>query len=190
LRDELSSAAKNFLSRVASGEFFYTLRNDIVATIVALTENIQEGTFGERGESWFASSALVFFFICKGVMPLGLLIRITGIAFMSMGASFVVSATLTLRESISPFIMPIVRGSAFTSSGPYDLVRHPMYGGVLLFTGGWALASSSLDRAILTFILGVILDKKARMEENILKELFVQYVPYSLKRNKFVPYLF
>jgi protein-S-isoprenylcysteine O-methyltransferase Ste14 len=51
------------------------------------------------------------------------------------------SAIATLGKSGSPFPKPPA-ASEFKESGPYALVRHPIYGGILLLSMTWSLTRS------------------------------------------------
>lgn len=73
----------------------------------------------------------------------------------------------------------------------YILVRHPIYGGIILFCAGLTIVSNSLDRAMLTFILSVVLNQKALLEESYLRKLYEQsYSDYSLGRCKLIPFIY
>ncbi len=54
-----------------------------------------------------------------------------------------VAGVAALGRQITPFPKPVEQGSV-KRSGAYGLVRHPMYGGVLLLTLAWSLVSSPL----------------------------------------------
>jgi hypothetical protein len=56
------------------------------------------------------------------------------------------------------------------TEGPYGIVRHPIYSGLILLCFGLAMLTSSMERSILTIILFWVLDNKASNEEIILKK--------------------
>lgn len=75
------------------------------------------------------------------------------------------------------------------TTGPYALVRHPIYGGMLLAMLGSALAQSLLWLAPL-LVYGPLFIRSARREERLLLERFPQRYPGYLKRTKMlVPFV-
>jgi protein-S-isoprenylcysteine O-methyltransferase Ste14 len=93
-----------------------------------------------------------------------------------------------LGRQITPFPKPVEEGGV-KSTGAYGLVRHPMYGGVLLMTLGWSLASSPLALAPWT-VAAVFLDAKRRREEAWLDEEHPEYEEYRTSvRRSLVPYV-
>lgn len=49
-----------------------------------------------------------------------------------------------------------------------------MYGGVLLFSSGLTLVTNSLDRAVLTILLAIVLNQTASLEEAVLRKVYPQ----------------
>ena len=95
---------------------------------------------------------------------------------------------LRLAHQLTPFPKPVEEGSV-KRSGAYRLVRHPMYGGVLLMALGWSLASSPLALAPWTVAAG-FLDAKRRYEEAWLLEEHPEYEEYRASvRHSFVPFV-
>jgi protein-S-isoprenylcysteine O-methyltransferase Ste14 len=81
------------------------------------------------------------------------------------GAALAAWAYRALGPAFSPFPEP--RGSRVTS-GPYRLVRHPMYlGGTLVFLGG-SIAFDTVLGSALTAALAVLWWRKARLEARLL----------------------
>jgi protein-S-isoprenylcysteine O-methyltransferase Ste14 len=62
-------------------------------------------------------------------------------------------------------------------TGPYRLLRHPIYFGGVLFFAGLSLVFSIYGLA-LTAVLAVFWIAKARLEERLLSERFPQYAEY------------
>jgi protein-S-isoprenylcysteine O-methyltransferase Ste14 len=86
-----------------------------------------------------------------------------------------------------PFPKPVEEGSV-KQSGAYGLVRHPMYGGVLLLALAWSLVSSPLALAPWT-AAAVFLDARRRREEAWLVEAHAEYEEYRASvRHSFVPF--
>lgn len=73
--------------------------------------------------------------------------------------------------------------------GPYRVVRHPIYAGLLLFGAGLA-AIGFTARAVAAFgALAALLSFKARFEERLLAERFPAYREYARRTPRFVPRL-
>ncbi len=83
-----------------------------------------------------------------------------------------------------------VEGQKVISTGPYALVRHPMYGGVLVMVIGVPLALGSLwGLAVLALVMPVLI-WRILDEEKLLKKDLPGYIEYVQKvRYRLVPYL-
>ena len=167
------------------------LKQKCILTLVSFFHNVRVGVWGERGEQWsFAILSLVVF-IFNGKLPLLWLVKILGFGLVFSGLGLFSSGILELGECISPFIAPVTIGGGFKQDGPYRMTRHPIYGGVVLFFSGMSLITNSLDRAILTFILGIIMNQAASVEESLLRDVHgSSYDDYAFGRCKMIPFLF
>ena len=167
------------------------LNQNCILTLVSLFQNVRVGVWGERGEQWsFAILSLVVFII-NGKLPLLWFVKILGFGLLFSGVSLFSTGLLELGECISPFITPVLTGNGFKQNGPYRMTRHPIYGGIVLFFSGLSLITNSLDRAILTFILGVVMNQAASVEESLLRNAYGSaYDEYTFGRCKMVPFLF
>jgi protein-S-isoprenylcysteine O-methyltransferase Ste14 len=111
---------------------------------------------------------------------------VVGIAFVAIGALALVVGIASLGGSLTPFPRPVEDGT-LRQDGLYRIVRHPMYGGVILMTVGWSLATSPLAFAA-ALALGGFLELKSRREEGWLLERYPDYDGYRRHtRWKFVP---
>ena len=84
---------------------------------------------------------------------------------------------------------PKVSGVLVTS-GPYRLIRHPMYTTVLLSAAAMACVASQWSAWMLWLALLATLVTKARMEEQWLREHHPQYAAYCLRCKGFIPGVF
>lgn len=101
---------------------------------------------------------------------------------------------LALKENT--FAAPVVkiqkeRGHQVVSTGPYAVVRHPLYAGVaLLFISGPLVLSSYLGLALAALLI-VTLAVRSVGEEAMLKEELAGYRDYMQKvRWRMVPFVF
>ena len=60
-------------------------------------------------------------------------------------------------------------GAELVETGVYALVRHPIYGGLVLVAFGWALVRASIVAAILAAVLATVLHLKSVREERWLE---------------------
>jgi protein-S-isoprenylcysteine O-methyltransferase Ste14 len=151
---------------------------------------------GPRGEGWVALQILLFAAVVGcgflGVYwphslesflgVLGLVAGVAGLVVLLLGA-------LSLGRSFTPLPRPHARAE-FRQGGPFKLVRHPIYGGVILIALGWSLAEAPLA-LIPTALLAGLFDLKSRREETWLTERYPEYAAYRARTpNRFVPWLY
>jgi protein-S-isoprenylcysteine O-methyltransferase Ste14 len=102
------------------------------------------------------------------------------------GAGILIAIGGGLRHSLTPFPRPLER-ARLQVGGAYRLVRHPIYGGLILIALGWSLNSSPLA-LVLTVTLALVLEAKSRLEESMLALRFPEYGAYRHRvRWRFVP---
>jgi protein-S-isoprenylcysteine O-methyltransferase Ste14 len=109
-----------------------------------------------------------------GVQVAGTVLALTGIAI-----SFWV-----LREN--SFAAPVIklqrdRGHHVIDTGPYHLVRHPMYSGAVLFFLGSSLWLGSWWSAALTLIIALLFAWPATAEERTLRDGLPGYTDYTTR---------
>jgi protein-S-isoprenylcysteine O-methyltransferase Ste14 len=112
-----------------------------------------------------------------------------GVALALTGVALFTWSRRTLGRSFTPFPKP-KDDAQLATSGPYALVRHPIYTAVLLFFvgfslifGWWGLAATALLALLWVF--------KVRVEERYLQRQFPQYDAYRRRvRRRFVPFVF
>ena len=114
---------------------------------------------------------------------------IAGLLIGAGGLSIVGLSALFLGTNLSIFPKPKDDGT-LTQTGLYGLVRHPMYGGVLLCALGWSLVRASLPSLLLTLILGIFFDQKAKREEIWLMEKYPEYAQYRGRVHKLIPWIY
>ncbi len=114
---------------------------------------------------------------------------ILGLLLAVAAALLVVLGLLSLGRSFTPLPRPRAR-TRLRQGGILRLVRHPVYGGVILIGLGWSLADAPLG-LVPTALLVVLCDLKARREEAWLLERFPEYAAYRARTpHRFVPWLY
>jgi protein-S-isoprenylcysteine O-methyltransferase Ste14 len=88
-------------------------------------------------------------------------------------------------------ILPDVRHNAsLVQSGPYRLIRHPMYSALLLFTAAVVLDTFSWLRLVLWLALLVNLVLKLHYEEQLLRAHHPTYVSYQGQTKRLIPWIY
>ena len=150
---------------------------------------------GRRGGGWVSLQlAFLAVAVAAGVFgaawpaPARYWLAASGGLFALAGAALLVGGGLGLGRQLTPFPRPVADGT-LRQDGVYGVVRHPIYGGVLLLILGWALISAPL--VILPLGLAAIfLDAKSRREEAWLVEQYPGYTAYRRGvRRRFIPWL-
>ncbi len=153
---------------------------------------------GERGE-WYEvlQFALLFLLILgpstwPGYPPwpgaTGLW-RISGAILMVGGIVLGVVALKYLRPSLTA-AGGLKPNGALVTSGPYRLVRHPLYAAQILFGLGWALALGGWLTSLYAIALGILLNFKSSMEERRLLHRFPEYREYRSHTWKLIPFIY
>jgi len=113
---------------------------------------------------------------------------VLGVVLCALGVGLALWARVHLGRNWG---MPMSRKAEpeLVESGPYALVRHPIYGGIILGLLGSALAQSPFWVVPLVVFGGCFICS-ARREERIMTEQFPQSYPAYRQRTKmFIPYV-
>jgi protein-S-isoprenylcysteine O-methyltransferase Ste14 len=129
--------------------------------------------------------SLGLFFVPQ-VMP----IDVTGTVFAIIGVAFAIWSRQSLSNNWSGEVA-ITEGQQFMHSGPYAVVRHPIYAGMLLALLGTTLVSSTVG-SLLGLVLAIIsLWQKANIEEQFLiVEFGEQYANYRHEVKFLIPFIY
>lgn len=112
-----------------------------------------------------------------------------GVLLIVAGGLVVVRAGRALGAGLTPFPRP-ADGAELVETGPYAVVRHPVYSGGLLIATGLALALSPWA-LVAAGALAVVWALKASVEERFLRERYPGYAAYCERtRFRLVPYLY
>jgi protein-S-isoprenylcysteine O-methyltransferase Ste14 len=113
-----------------------------------------------------------------------------GAAVMVAGLGFAVWAREHLGTNWSRSVT-IKQGHELITTGPYAVVRHPIYTGILAGFLGTAIALSQMRGFIAFVLIFFALWLKLRMEEQWMRSQFGEtYTTYSRHTAALVPYLF
>jgi protein-S-isoprenylcysteine O-methyltransferase Ste14 len=105
--------------------------------------------------------------------------RVAGIVACLLGFAFAAWGALTLGAALTPEPEPLPDAS-LVESGPYGLVRHPIYTGIVVASAGWTLAWSNWTLALaIGVVLACFFEAKAGVEERWLRARFPSYAGYA-----------
>ena len=102
----------------------------------------------DRGGSWVAAQAVLFLWVLGGSllwgdsMGLPAVLPWVGRLLVLLGALLMLAALRALGSNLTAFPEPLP-GATLVTSGLYGLVRHPIYGAVLLLLAGVAVHQAS-----------------------------------------------
>ncbi|MGA8026269.1 MAG: isoprenylcysteine carboxylmethyltransferase family protein [Bryobacteraceae bacterium] len=136
--------------------------------------------FNERARA--GSLAWRFVPVSNAASYMGLILTLAGICFaiwarFSLGRNW--SSTVTVKEDHS-----LVRG------GPYKIVRHPIYSGLLLASLGTALAVGEVRGLIAVTVALAGFRLKSLVEERFMREEFgTEYIRYQREVKALIPFL-
>lgn len=105
---------------------------------------------------------------------------------MAFGGIVAVVGVIALGRHTSPFPRPSEH-ARLVRHGIYRWVRHPLYSSLMLVALGWALFWVSWPALLAAGALVVLLDLKARREEEWLSGRFAEYEEYRRGTKRFVP---
>jgi protein-S-isoprenylcysteine O-methyltransferase Ste14 len=136
----------------------------------------------DRGDRWVVVQfvlmvlLVVAAFLPPGWRGLTTVLAPIGVAVGFLGLLLTVWAWRTLGSAATAFPRPR-EGGRLVETGPYALVRHPVYAGGFLFFLGLALATSPAALLPLT-ALTVLWRNKAALEDEWLAERYEDYGEY------------
>ncbi len=147
---------------------------------------------GRRGETWVIGQFLLLGAMAvlppEGpALPAGLRLLAWPVGFVALILMALGAAALGPSLTVLPQPKPDGR---FVAQGIYRVVRHPIYGGVILLAMAWAVWRLSLLHLALAAILAVFFRAKARREEQWLTTRFPEYADYRRRVRAFVPWIY
>jgi protein-S-isoprenylcysteine O-methyltransferase Ste14 len=130
-----------------------------------------------------------------GALPSGRLLPATrsvffiGVALVAAGLAFSVWARVYLGRNWSG-VVTLKEGHELIRSGPYRLVRHPIYSGLLLAFVGSAVVRGEWRGVVAVVIAFAALWRKLKLEERWLSEAFGgQYSAYRNEVAALIPFV-
>jgi protein-S-isoprenylcysteine O-methyltransferase Ste14 len=148
---------------------------------------------GKRGEGWVVLQGILFAILLLtqrwSFAECPLIVRAAGLLLLIGGGVLGTWGVIELGRNISPFPKPKQTGTLVTA-GMYSIVRHPIYGGLIIGTLGWSLLVSNLLGIPMSLVLFIFFDAKSRREEKWLQERYPGYRDYAKRVKKLIPYIY
>jgi protein-S-isoprenylcysteine O-methyltransferase Ste14 len=124
------------------------------------------------------------------LIPRTLAKALTGLAVTSIGVAFAIWARQTLADNWSA--QPTLKENhELIVQGPYKIVRHPIYTGILIAVLGTAIMVGQVRGFVALAITIFALWHKSGFEEELMYRQFPeQYKAYAQRVKKLVPWIF
>ena len=122
--------------------------------------------------------------------PMKPMVAITGVALTLAGVAFAIWARVTLGSNWSG-VVTVKQGHTLIRRGPYRIVRHPIYTGILFGLAGTALTRASVHSLLALPVVAFGFWLKSLMEERFMVEQFGEaYLQYRHEVPALVPFVF
>jgi protein-S-isoprenylcysteine O-methyltransferase Ste14 len=151
---------------------------------------------GSRGEGWFLIQVLIMAAIALGGLvgpawsgPPRAIGIVIGAVLIGAGGVLAIRGVLDLGANLTVFPKPL-EGARLIDTGAYRLVRHPIYGGLILGGFGWGLVAASPVALAGALVLTVFFDLKSRREEVWLSDQLDGYDEYRDRTRRLLPWLY
>lgn len=116
-------------------------------------------------------------------------VQIAGIALSIAGGLLFARSARTLGREMTPSIR-VRQGHQLVQTGPYRLVRHPVYTAIMMVAAGQALFFLSAPVAVLSLLLFGLAFYRAHLEEALLRSpegFGATYEAYMARTGRFLP---
>jgi len=110
--------------------------------------------------------------------------------FQSLGLLLGIWSVLVMNKSKLNIFPEIRKGAFLINTGPYSLIRHPMYLSILLVLTPLIIENYSILRLIALILLLLVLILKIEREERMLKMSFSDYQSYSKLTYRLIPFIY
>jgi protein-S-isoprenylcysteine O-methyltransferase Ste14 len=120
-------------------------------------------------------------------VPIGPGVVYTGTALTAVGLGFALWARFAIGRNWGRLVT-VQEDHQLIRTGPYAIVRHPIYSGFMLATFGTALAIGEVGGLVATALVVICWGYKSRLEERYMIEHFgVEYEQYRQQVKGLIP---
>ncbi len=107
-----------------------------------------------------------------------------------LGILLAIWALASMKLSNLNVYPSIKKDAKMVKSGPYKIIRHPMYSSIIISVLPLVIDQFSLFRLIVYVVMLLDLIIKLNYEENLLKAHFENYVEYSKSTYRIMPFIY
>lgn len=119
------------------------------------------------------------------LIPSGTILKALYLASIAFALWAVIE--MKFRFSVFPSLLP---GKELVTTGPYSIVRHPMYTSIMAAGLILVAENTTFARLIAWFLLAAVLILKSRAEDRVLESEFDSYKEYESKRRSIIPFVY
>ena len=151
---------------------------------------------GSRGEGWVAIQVVLL--LVEATVgttrpawsgSIRLATTLAGVALMAAGAWLFIRGVVDLRSALTP--LPHPRDNAqLVEDGAYRLVRHPIYGGIVIGSAGYGLVAASPAALVGALVLLGFFRLKSAREEAWLESRYPGYDAYRARTRRMLPWVY
>ena len=154
--------------------------------------SINFAEFTRKGGWWvvaqFALFLLILVALTQNTTPESSL-RAIGLSLVGAAVVLAGSGLWMIRNHLTALPAPR-HGAVLLDRGPFSLVRHPIYGGLILGFLGLSIRGGNVLAAFLTLLLVPFFWAKTEHEERLLVARLPEYDDYRTRvRRRFLPWL-
>ena len=133
----------------------------------------------------FQVICLIYILATGPLLPTGYLLLFAFLASLLFGLWAIME--MKFRFNVFPDLR---KGSELVISGPYSLVRHPMYTSVLISSLCLVINNFTSSRLTVWILLFAVLIIKSHIEDRILSSSFESFQVYRNRTSRLIPYIF
>jgi protein-S-isoprenylcysteine O-methyltransferase Ste14 len=151
-------------------------------------------SLGQRGEGWVLIQGILLVLVAAAgwslgpdwAGPLRAAGIVIGVALFICGLALAIRGVIDLDSARTPLPKPR-EDAVLIDTGAYSLVRHPVYGGLILVAFGWAIGQASIVATALAGALAAFLVAKSLREEAWLEQRYPTYPRYRARTRRLIP---
>lgn len=192
---------KNLLGKITENPFDFFISLPIMLSVTAVFAAIfidfmryNQRKSNKSKHSSVATGTMFGFFAVYYVMlvlKIGMInitnpIKIIGVSMIVIGAAVNISGRVQLGNNWANHIK-IYDNHTLITNGIYSVCRHPLYSSIILMLLGGCVVYGSYTCAFLTvFVFIPMMNYRAKQEEKMLIEKFIEYKEYMEKVRRFI----
>lgn len=150
--------------------------------------------FAARGGWWVAAQLVAFGVVVASLLwaperDVPAVVAALGWVLVIAGGGLAIDGVIQIRGHLTAYPAPLDHGK-LVEHGSYRMVRHPIYGGLVIGVVGLAVASGNLVALVAGLVLGAFFYAKSGFEETLLEDKYVDYPQYQRRvTRRLIPWL-